>query len=866
MDSHLRPELARMVQAAMAEPDQHVPFFADSREDVLSPETLETIAGFLGAARHRLGPDRVPPSDVDLETVYLAACYFWARCRFLSEEQSRWEHRVSLALLSVVHAIRPESVPQPRRAQFARHPDEPAPVADILHGTAMILAAGSGRHRRESGLWTAVALLGYARDAVTGGPAPELVFDHGVLFAGLHEFTGDPDHLRAAVALMRKAVAMFPGEAPETMLTTLARTREQAEKAQQPPEPLPGDVERDTASARDSLAGIRRDSPDYGRLLTALGTALHRRFAVFGSLGDLAEAIRCLETAVAHTPMTRDDQPAARIALALALADRGKHAGQPGDLDRATTLLSEVTTDPAAGEPHRRRARHELARLPDRPEPAREEPVVTAHDIPFRLRAAYSRGLRCALLGHADQASRAFGHALDDLLPKLSGSPRGIPSPAGDAAAVALERGSPAEALVRLEQGRAAVLAAAVGLRPHAELAARHPGPARRLAESCATLNHDAASARDRRRAEDDFRETVSEIRALPGFDRFLRHRDFWSLRKAAAQGPVVVVNVAELGCAALLVAPGADAPEVVPLPGVTRPEVFHRAEAFLAAATALSLVDGQTERAGHDRTVTTTLDWLWDHIAGPVLKALDLDEHSEEGPRLWWCPTGPLSLLPLHAARCAADGSHACDRVVSSYTPTLGALLDARARRETTVRPFLGVGAGPRHAVDAELAALPRHPSLLVGTRATRDAVLAAIRSRHRAHFACHTEHDPAAPSRSGLALHDGPLTVRELAAEQPDGEFAFLLTGHTLPGGPGDETLTLAAACRLAGYRHVVGSLWPTGTEVRRLLTRELYRLLSPTADDTALALHRATRRLRTESRYATTPFWASFVHIGP
>jgi hypothetical protein len=46
--------------------------------------------------------------------------------------------------------------------------------------------------------------------------------------------------------------------------------------------------------------------------------------------------------------------------------------------------------------------------------------------------------------------------------------------------------------------------------------------------------------------------------------------------------------------------------------------------------------------------------------------------------PRLWWCPTGPFAFLPLHAARIYSKDIMDCasDYVISSYTPTLTALL----------------------------------------------------------------------------------------------------------------------------------------------------------------------------------------------
>ena len=49
---------------------------------------------------------------------------------------------------------------------------------------------------------------------------------------------------------------------------------------------------------------------------------------------------------------------------------------------------------------------------------------------------------------------------------------------------------------------------------------------------------------------------------------------------------------------------------------------------------------------------------------------------------RIWWCPTGPFSFLPLHAAGNysgdVAIGSKLTDYAISSYTPSLTLLIQA--------------------------------------------------------------------------------------------------------------------------------------------------------------------------------------------
>jgi hypothetical protein len=50
--------------------------------------------------------------------------------------------------------------------------------------------------------------------------------------------------------------------------------------------------------------------------------------------------------------------------------------------------------------------------------------------------------------------------------------------------------------------------------------------------------------------------------------------------------------------------------------------------------------------------------------------------------PRVWWCATGPLAFLPIHTAGIyskSEPGFNISDYVVSSYTPTLAAIINAR-------------------------------------------------------------------------------------------------------------------------------------------------------------------------------------------
>ena len=84
-------------------------------------------------------------------------------------------------------------------------------------------------------------------------------------------------------------------------------------------------------------------------------------------------------------------------------------------------------------------------------------------------------------------------------------------------------------------------------------------------------------------------------------------------------------------------------------------------------------------------------------------------------------------------------------------------------------------------------------------------------------------------------------------------------------------DESAHVAGAFYLAGYRHVVNSLWWVNDSVAGKLAEDFYTRLtgggtSP-ADTSACAdaLHHAVRHLRT--RFRDHPaMWAGYFHTGP
>ncbi|MEW2283662.1 CHAT domain-containing protein [Streptomyces sp. NPDC047841] len=674
----------------------------------------------------------------------------------------------------------------------------------------------------------------------------------------------------------------------------------------------PADLEAATTAVRDGCDPAVAASPAHPQRLTNLAAVLTARYDLYERQADLDEAVEHLTFAVAATPPAQHDHPVMAVKLAVALGRRGTHRRGAEDLRRAEAILRQVADGSPGAGPIRQLARMELAELladrgalfgDDRAiAEAVEQYGATAltptEDIRTRLRCAYAWGVHAASLGALDLAREGFRVALTELLPKLTGPALGresqetrlreVSSLATVAATASVMAGRPQEALVRLEQGRGVLLAQALRLRGrHDDLAAVSRPLAERFERVCAELVARQRGPEERKAAAAEYDQVVRDIRALEDWEDFQRPLGWERLSEAAADGPVAVINVSAWGCSVLLVTRPPGGPgrvDRLPL-DVTEDEIGRRAEVFRTAVTRLGGATGR-ERLRADQELKDTLRWLGARIVRPVLAHLDLAGPPDPGaspPRLWWCPTGVLSLLPLHAAvlEDGPDGPvHTHDRVVSSFTPTLGALLHARSLPVTGEQPasLLAVAVDargahpPLAALDDELAAIgaaPGRRDVLRGTEATPRAVLAALRGHTHAHLACHGVRDPGDPARSRLLLHGGELTLRELAGERlTDARFAYLSACHSAAPGEelADEVISVASAFQLCGYRQVIGSLWTVDDRMGPLLAREVYRhLAAPGTPPAAVALHRAIGVLRAHPRYRDPLFWGSVIHHG-
>jgi tetratricopeptide (TPR) repeat protein len=691
-----------------------------------------------------------------------------------------------------------------------------------------------------------------------------------------------------AVEVLRRAVDATPFTDPShgVRLSNLAHVLESAAE-------LSGSV----AHAEEAVTIHRRavEATPSGHtvrplIVGRLGVALRGRFASGGAARDLDEAVELLREAIAAAPASHPDRAAMLLALGTSLQARFVGLGAVDDLEEGLAAFSQATRlDTAA-------------------------PVT-------RAMAARAWGSIAAMGERWGLATEGYSAAVEllgtvaprSLLRRDQEHHVSMMSGLGpDAAACCLMTGAIERAVELWEQGRGVLLGQALGARTaltdlneqHPDLAERfialrdaldvpeglRPDVAGEEPDEYATPLGAIDAVRDRQKLADEFDVTVTEIRSQEGFNRFLLSPLYRQLAPIAIDGPIVLVNVSDLRSDAIVVT--VSGVEPVALPAVTPDQVAEHVAEFMSALEATDVVE---QRETAEQRLKRVLAWLWDAVAGPVLERLDLAGLSNKRgqlPRVWWCPSGPLAFLPLHAA-----GHHdtrfddvpltVLDRVVSSYTPTLRALLHAR-RAESLRRPRLaatrvmvvampktpGQSDLPGVAEEAELlqGMFGAHAALLQGREATHEAIRARLPHYPCAHFACHGSSDPADPSASHLLLHDHemrPFTVVDVTRiHLEQAELAYLSACSTAQTGAQvpDEAIHLASAFQLAGYRNVIATLWPIDDQAAVRIASDVYGQLiaGASSESVAHALHTGIRNMR--AKLPDHPsVWAAHIHAG-
>ncbi|KAH6905432.1 CHAT domain-containing protein [Coprinopsis sp. MPI-PUGE-AT-0042] len=520
---------------------------------------------------------------------------------------------------------------------------------------------------------------------------------------------------------------------------------------------------------------------------------------------------------------------------------------------------------------------------------------------------------------------------------------------ASEAAARAVRCGRIDKALEWLEQGRCIVWNQLQTLRTPLDTLEQHDSRlARRISAVSMLLEDDgterialgealdldtdakialAEDSAKRARLSNEWDELLNQARNIPGFEDFLRPtRCSTLLQHLPESGPVVILNADELRCDAIVLLSGMDRPLLVPL----RKMSYSRAKSMQQglktelAAGGLRMREALQEKFEEEHGVGIQEDEhnergaapkrdrpamerilreLWESVVKPVLEVLGFNTKlATPTTRIWWCPTGPFSFLPIHAAGIYAPGpSSEClaDYAVSSYTPTVSALaarIREKEKREKVKGRILLVsvpeaeGQKPIHGTTREIQALCDFATIsnanylsLDGKEATTERVMKEISKASIVHLACHGSQNITDPMKSGFFLQDKRLELSAIIkANLKSADLAFLSACQT---GTGDENLSneavhLAAGMLAAGFRGTVATMWAISDAYAPKVAGDFYKDLLKRGreegggidgENAAYALHRAIQELKkipmknfggVEKWFLT---WVPYVHYG-
>jgi CHAT domain-containing protein len=153
---------------------------------------------------------------------------------------------------------------------------------------------------------------------------------------------------------------------------------------------------------------------------------------------------------------------------------------------------------------------------------------------------------------------------------------------------------------------------------------------------------------------------------------------------------------------------------------------------------------------------------------------------------------------------------------------------------------------------------------------------VIELLRQHGIVHLACHGYANLRDPSASRLLLHDhatDPLTLHTITRlNLQHAQLAYLSACSTTDTNQeqADEATHLTAAFQLAGYRNVIGTLWPINDRTAISVATDFYaeltanRTTPPAPGQAAQALHQAVRKLR-DTTPALPSRWAAYIHSG-
>ncbi|VDB91388.1 unnamed protein product [Peniophora sp. CBMAI 1063] len=829
--------------------------------------------------------------------------------------QSRFEHVGELEdLEAAISANR-------RAVELAPdgHSDKPTWLSNL--GTAL-----ERRFERVGELQDLIAAISTKRYAVELTPEshadkPGMLSNLGTALQCFFKHLGTLDVLEAAISANYRAVELtLEGDSEmsgrlSNLGAALLRRFERTDKLE--------DLEAAVSTSRRAVELMPDGHPDKLSRLDNLGSALLTRFERVNKLEDLEAAISTCRRAVELTPIRHPVKPSRLYSLGIALQSRFEQYPTSLSFAEASACFLEGATC-SSGSPF------------DRFQPALGYVKILVHNPQFTtapsILDAYSH-IVCIILELV-----WLGHNLDR---RYEESSRYAPI-ISNAVSAAIQSGALSRAVEWLETGRSIVWSQLLALRtPLDELEVHHRDLSIELRDVQRQLRHtahilrsdqprsvvvgqlspDAQVILDHHRRLSIKRDgLLKKIRECDGFENFLLPQLFPALLQSRelCHGHFVYIKVHRSHCHALVVL-SRDEPKLVDLPGLS----FDRAEQLQSLWIEQLRQLGRHARSSHpktahvprtqpsspagaqslrrsafvqddDLTSDRLLERLWDWVVGPILEALGLLVQDEMPPHITWCPTGPLTRLPLHAAGrySEPDGPRAFHYVASSYSPSLSALTRAAeglAKKPSSssvlvVTQHATPGQSPLRGTLQESHQLCQllHKSrmqhdVLNHKQATRDSVLSVMNRHSWVHFACHGSQRKYDPTKSAFYLYESALSLADLMQTvSDDAELAFLSACQTATGDAvnPEEAVHLAAGMLAVGYKGVIATMWSIGDADAPIVVEAYYKRLlesrntgavGPGETGAAYALHEAVKVLRDRVGEKNFVSWAPFVHFG-
>ncbi|QRW24209.1 CHAT domain protein [Rhizoctonia solani] len=753
----------------------------------------------------------------------------------------------------------------------------------------------------------------------------------GVAYTHRYRRMGDPADLEKSIEYKSRALDLTPDGHPDLPRRHAALGASYTHLYRRMGDPA--DLEKSIEYKSRALALTPDGHPDLPRRHAALGGSYSDRYRRMGELADLEKSIECDSRALALTPDGHPDLPRWYAALGVSYSDRYRRMGDPADLEKSIEYKSRALALTPDGHPDLPR-RHaalggshtdryqlmgELADLEQSVQCYSRALALTPHDHPDLPTRHFDWATSChhqyQLNAHPSHLAASL-HSFRKASHLSAASPRDVfhnafrwaklasdhtylnpieafriryhdlssaDSVAVRAASAAIRSSEHSLALEWLEHARCIVWSQTLML--------RSPSVAQQLHHASSGLPSPDSTVflpEHRHRLAREYSDLLAQARSLSGLELFLQPAKADDLIRAARYGPVVVVNCHQSDCDALVILPGQVHIRHLALPNFT--EV--KAQRARSEIERMLRIKGLRERGFHlmnpppDPDVGAVLAGLWKDLVRPVLDHLGyLDDPTNDLPHVTWCPTGVLSFLPLHAAGdYDQPRSRVFDYVISSYTPTLTALLSSAPTVANRPPQVLAIGQAatpgrsPLQGTVKELEYLRTHAQSrlayaeLTDSQATTVAVLDAMEQYDWVHLACHAHQNVDDPTKSGFFLHDGTLdlaaiTQRSFRNKGP----AFLSACQTATGDAKlpDEAIHLASGMLMAGYPSVIASMWSVVDEDAPFVADKVYGRLMKDGKvgngEAGKALHEAVAGLREKVGEKEFGRWVPYIHIG-